>query len=133
MAAIVKSAKTAGFPDKPPLAIISGGETSVTISGKSYGRGGRNTEFVLALMKELKNCYGVGAIAVDSDGIDGTEDAAGAFLLSDSQFRAMENNLDLEEYLTKHDSYSFFKEMGDLFITGPTLTNVNDIRIILVN
>ena len=107
-----------------PAALISGGECTVTIRSDG-GRGGRCSEFLLALGIESG---GLWAIAADTDGIDGSEDNAGAVLTPDS----MRKNLDARAYLDRHDSYSFFRELGDLVVTGPTRTNVNDYRAILV-
>jgi hydroxypyruvate reductase len=107
-----------------PAALISGGECTVTIRGEG-GRGGRCSEFLLALGIESG---GLWAIAADTDGIDGSEDNAGAVLTPDS----MRINVDARAYLDRHDSYSFFRELGDLVVTGPTRTNVNDYRAILV-
>ena len=107
-----------------PAALISGGECTVTIRSDG-GRGGRCSEFLLALGIESG---GLWAIAADTDGIDGSEDNAGAVLTPES----MKKDLDARAYLDRHDSYSFFRELGDLVITGPTRTNVNDYRAILV-
>jgi hydroxypyruvate reductase len=111
-----------------PVLLLSGGETTVTIGREKPGRGGRNTEFLLSLAVALNGAKNIYAIAGDSDGIDGTEDAAGAVMGPDTLARG----LDAADYLRRHDSYSFFAGLGDLVITGPTLTNVNDIRAILV-
>lgn len=131
IASIVNTSLQYGHPVKGPAAIISGGETTVTVKG-SAGRGGRNTEFLLSLFNELKMGKSVYACAVDSDGIDGTEDAAGAFFTPDSFIKAKRLALVPQVYLDKHDSYSFFEHLDNLVVTGPTLTNVNDIRIILL-
>jgi glycerate 2-kinase len=111
-------------PWKPPVALISGGECTVTIRGEG-GRGGRCTEFLLSLGIETG---GVWAIAADTDGIDGSENNAGAVLSPGS----MKRGRDARALLAKHDSYGFFSALGDLVKTGPTLTNVNDYRAILV-
>ena len=110
--------------------LISGGETSVTVRGN--GRGGRNTEFLLALAIALGDQSAIHAIACDTDGIDGTEDNAGAWLRPDSLARARARGLNAPSLLDDNDSYGFFSALGDLFITGPTRTNVNDFRAILV-
>jgi hydroxypyruvate reductase len=115
-----------------PVVLLSGGETSVTIGAKKPGRGGRNTEFLLSLAVALIGSKNIYAIAGDSDGIDGTEDAAGAVIGPDSLARAAALGLDARAYLAGHDSYSFFAALGDLVITGPTFTNVNDIRAIFI-
>lgn len=129
MAGIAKSVKQHGAPVKGPAVLLSGGETTVTIGAGGAGRGGRNTEFLLSLACALKGESGIYAIAGDTDGIDGTEDAAGAIVTPDTLTRTERN---AREMLAAHDSYSFFAASGDLVITGPTLTNVNDIRAILV-
>jgi glycerate 2-kinase len=115
-----------------PKLLLSGGETTVTIGGTKPGRGGRNTEFLLSLALTLNGAQNIWALAADSDGIDGTEDAAGAIIGPDTLARANALGLDGEKFLAAHDSYSFFHALGDLVITGPTLTNVNDIRAILI-
>lgn len=114
-----------------PVAILSGGETTVTIGPEGAGRGGRNTEFLLSLAIALGDDNGRYAIACDTDGIDGTEDAAGAIITPDTLARGRALGLDAEEYLRRHDSYSYFDALGDLVRTGPTMTNVNDFRAIL--
>ncbi|MFK3712879.1 glycerate kinase [Leclercia adecarboxylata] len=129
MAGIAKSVKQHGLPVKGPAVLLSGGETTVTIGNAAAGRGGRNTEFLLALACALKGEEGIYAIAGDSDGIDGTEDAAGAIVTPDTLVRT---SLDAKAMLRGHDSYSYFAEAGDLVVTGPTLTNVNDIRVIVI-
>ncbi|MBZ0059625.1 MULTISPECIES: glycerate kinase [unclassified Leclercia] len=129
MAGIAKSVKQHGLPVKGPAVLLSGGETTVTIGDTGCGRGGRNTEFLLALACALKGEEGIYAIAGDSDGIDGTEDAAGAIVTPDTLSRT---TLDAKAMLRGHDSYSYFAALGDLVVTGPTLTNVNDIRVVVV-
>jgi hydroxypyruvate reductase len=113
-----------------PCVIISGGETGVTVRGN--GRGGRNAEYLLALAIALGGHPGIHAIACDTDGIDGTEDNAGALLSPDSLERARALGLNPRQLLDNNDGYGFFSELGDLIITGPTRTNVNDFRAILV-
>jgi hydroxypyruvate reductase len=110
--------------------ILSGGETTVTVRGK--GRGGRNTEYLLALAIALNGAERIHAIACDSDGIDGTEDNAGAIIGPDTLRRAASLGVDAQSALARNDSYGFFAATGDLVITGPTRTNVNDFRAILV-
>jgi len=124
MAALVHEIRSRGAPWKPPVALISGGECTVTITGDE-GRGGRCAEFLLSLGIETD---GVWAIACDTDGIDGSEDNAGAILTPDSTRRGR----DAKAMLSRHDSYGFFAAVGDLIVTGPTRTNVNDYRAILV-
>ena len=96
------------------------------------GKGGRNTEFLLSLAIALSGVAGIWALAGDTDGIDGSEEAAGAIVTPDTVARARMKDLDADEYLKAFDSYSFFRALGDLVITGPTLTNVNDIRAIFI-
>lgn len=132
MAGIAQSVKRYGQPLKGPAVLLSGGETTVTVSDGAAGKGGRNTEFLLGLACALRGEGGIWAIAGDSDGIDGTEDAAGAIIYPDSLARGNASGLDAYRYLNAHDSYSYFHAIDDLLITGPTLTNVNDIRIILI-
>jgi hydroxypyruvate reductase len=112
---------------KGPAALISGGECTVTLHGED-GRGGRCAEFLLALGVELDGAANIWGIAADTDGIDGSEDNAGAILAPDSVRR----NTEGKRLLEKHDSYGFFQSLGDLVVTGPTRTNVNDYRAILV-
>lgn len=115
--------------------LISGGETTVTVdtSTGTPGRGGRNCEYLLALAIALDGAPGIHALACDTDGIDGTEDAAGAFIDPETLTRAAALGMDANLMLEGHDSYTFFKRLGDLIITGPTRTNVNDFRAILVS
>lgn len=118
----------------PPGVLISGGETTVTVDDSTPpgGRGGRNCEYLLALALALDGAPNIHALACDTDGIDGTEDAAGAFISPDTIDRARDAGLDPAAMLRDHDSYSFFERLGDLIVTGPTRTNVNDFRAILV-
>lgn len=132
MAAIAKSVKKHGSPLRPPAVLLSGGETSVTLGDARSGKGGRNTEFLLSLAIALSGVPGIWALAGDTDGIDGSEEAAGAIVTPDTIARARKRDLDANGYLKAFDSYSFFHALGDLVITGPTLTNVNDIRAILI-
>jgi hydroxypyruvate reductase len=114
----------------PPAVLLSGGETTVTMRGN--GRGGRNSEFLLGLAATLDGAPGIAAIACDTDGIDGSEDNAGAIVYPDSVQRAASRGLSVKEALAQNDGYGFFAALGDLVVTGPTLTNVNDFRAILV-
>jgi hydroxypyruvate reductase len=114
-----------------PAALISGGECTVTIKGEG-GRGGRCSEFLLSLGIELEGAQNVWAIAADTDGIDGSQDNAGTLLAPDSLERARAQGLDPRKFLAGNDSYAFFSALGDLVITGPTRTNVNDYRAILI-
>lgn len=129
-AAIAHDARRRIGSSGPPLLILSGGETSVTVAGS--GRGGRNTEFLLGLAVALAGAPGVYALAADSDGLDGAQDNAGAVLGPDSLRRAHELGLDAAALLDDNDSHRFFATLGDLVTTGPTRTNVNDIRAVLV-
>jgi glycerate 2-kinase len=113
-----------------PAVLLSGGETTVTVGGK--GRGGRNVEFLLALAVALDGAEGIWALACDTDGIDGTEDNAGAILYPDSIARAATQGVSAKAALADNDGYGFFAAIEDLVVTGPTLTNVNDFRAILV-
>ena len=119
-----------GQPAPPPCVLLSGGETTVTVRGK--GRGGRNVEFLLALTVALNGHANIFALAGDTDGVDGTEDNAGALVAPDTLARAAKLGLDAKSYLADNDGYSFFSAIGDLVVTGPTLTNVNDFRAILI-
>lgn len=132
MAGIALSASRKGLPVKGPAVLLSGGETTVTIGKGPAGKGGRNTEFLLSLALTLKGADGIWAIAGDSDGIDGVEDAAGAAVTPDTLARMREAGVDPRQSLVSHDSYTAFRAAGDLVVTGPTLTNVNDIRAILI-
>ena len=129
-AAITRQLRTHAHPMKPPVALISGGETTVTIRGK--GRGGRCTEFLLSLAIELDGLARVYALAADTDGIDGSEDNAGALLAPDTLERASRAGLSPRALLADNDGYGFFSALEDLVVTGPTRTNVNDYRIILI-
>ncbi len=125
--------QVAGFdqPAPAPCVLLSGGETTVTVKGN--GRGGRNAEFLLALAVALDGDAGISAIAGDTDGIDGTEDNAGAVLLPDTLLRAAAKGISAKALLANNDGYSFFQALGDLVVTGPTLTNVNDFRAIVID
>jgi hydroxypyruvate reductase len=113
-----------------PFVLISGGETTVTVRGK--GRGGRNTEFLAGLAARLGGAAGIFAIAGDTDGIDGSEDNAGAIVTPDTLARGRSLGRDINAALDGNDVYPYFEALGDLVVTGPTLTNVNDFRAILV-
>ncbi|WP_423212484.1 glycerate kinase type-2 family protein [Paracoccus yeei] len=132
MAGIARSAALHGLPVGAPAVLLSGGETTVTIGSAKPGKGGRNTEFLLALAVALDGQPGIHALSGDTDGIDGSEDAAGAIVTPDTLARARAAGLDPRAMLAGHDSYSLFARIGDLVSTGPTLTNVNDFRAILV-
>ncbi len=130
MAGVARQCAAHGQPAPAPCVLISGGETTVTVRGR--GRGGRNAEFLLGLAAALEGHAGIHAIACDTDGIDGTEDNAGALLSPDTLSRAALCGLDARDRLADNDGYGFFAALGDLVVTGPTLTNVNDFRAILV-
>lgn len=129
-AALVRQIRGQGEPFKPPVALISGGECTVTVRGD--GRGGRCTEFLLSLALELGGMANVHALACDTDGIDGSEDNAGAVLAPDALVRAAAAGVSAKRLLANNDGYSFFETLDDLVVTGPTRTNVNDFRAILV-
>ena len=132
LAGIGRSTALYGQPLAAPAVLLSGGEATVTIGPDGAGKGGRNTESLLAMALALAGQKGVWALAADSDGIDGTEDAAGAIITPDTLVRARDRQLDPRAFLRAHDSYSFFAALDDLVMTGPTGTNVNDIRVMLV-
>ncbi len=132
MAGIAHSVRSHGHPLPPPCVLLSGGETTVTIGQGPAGRGGRNTAFLLGLAVALRGASGIWALAGDTDGIDGTEDAAGAIVTPSTLTRARGMGLDPRAVLSAHDSYGLFDAVGDLVRTGPTLTNVNDLRAVLV-
>jgi glycerate 2-kinase len=128
MAGVALSVKRQGHPARAPCVLLSGGETTVTIGKDKPGRGGRNTEFLLSTALGLRGATGIWGLAGDTDGIDGTEDAAGAVITPDTLQRFAK----AADFLARHDSYAYFSALGDLVITGPTLTNVNDFRAILI-
>jgi hydroxypyruvate reductase len=128
LAGLVREIQKYKAPFKPPVALISGGECTVTLRAEG-GRGGRCSEFLLSLGLEAE---GVWAVAADTDGIDGSEDNAGALLTPETAERARTRDLDPRQFLARHDSYGFFSALGDLMMTGPTRTNVNDYRAVLV-
>jgi len=129
--AIAQEIVTSGQPLKPPACIISGGETTVTIRGP--GKGGRNQEFSLVAALELEGWPGITALSCGTDGTDGPTDAAGAIADSDSLRRGAELGLSASEFLEANDSYHFFAPLNDLVISGPTGTNVMDLRLFLVS
>lgn len=131
MAGIARAVAAHGTPAPAPAVLLSGGETTVTIRDRA-GRGGRNTEFLLSLALSLRGHPGIHALAADTDGIDGTEDAAGALIGPDLLARAAAQGLTPRRALDDHDSHTLFDATGDLLRTGPTLTNVNDFRAILI-
>ncbi len=132
-ASIARSVARHGAPFARPCVILSGGETTVTVaSGCTPGRGGRGTEFLLSLSLALQGEPGIWALAADTDGVDGSEDNAGAWLSPDLLDRAAGAGLRPRAILEAHDAYSLFEATGDLLVSGPTYTNVNDLRAILV-
>ena len=129
------TAKGTGAFEKPCV-ILSGGETTVTLkplrAGAAKGRGGRAGEFCMGLALGLQGQSGVYALAADTDGIDGIEDNAGAYVAPDTLQRATAKGMKLDEYLDRNDAYGYFDALGDLVVTGPTYTNVNDFRALLI-
>ena len=117
-------------PWPAPVALISGGECTVTVKGT--GRGGRCTEFLLALAVALDGAQNIHALAADTDGIDGSENNAGAWLAPDTLMRAAGRKLNAQTLLDNNDGYGFFSALDELVVTGPTRTNVNDYRVLLV-
>jgi glycerate 2-kinase len=128
---IIKEVLKSGHPVPPPTCILSGGETTVVVRGK--GLGGRNQEFALALAPQIAACTGVVALSAGTDGTDGPTDAAGAIVDDTTIKRAEALGLDYRRYLEANDAYRFFKQTGELLFTGPTNTNVMDMRVILVS
>jgi len=130
MAGIAKQVKRHQQPAPAPCVLLSGGETTVTVRGQ--GKGGRNVEFLLALAVALQEEAGIHALAADTDGIDGSQPVAGAFIGPDTLSKAHERGLSARHYLEDNDAHQFFKLLGDQLITGPTLTNVNDFRAVFI-
>lgn len=131
MAAMAREVRARARPFTPPVALLSGGETTVTLRGKS-GRGGRNSEFLLAFALAIEGLEGIAAMAADTDGIDGSEDNAGAFADGQSAARMRAAGIDPAGALARNDAWGAFAAAGDLLLTGPTGTNVNDLRVILI-
>ncbi|WP_064574691.1 glycerate kinase type-2 family protein [Cupriavidus gilardii] len=129
-AALARQVSQRGQPWRKPCVLLSGGETTVTVRGN--GRGGRNAEFLLSLAVALDGLPGVHAIAADTDGIDGSEDNAGALLSPDTLERAAARGVSARARLADNDGYGFFAALDDLIVTGPTRTNVNDFRAMLI-
>jgi hydroxypyruvate reductase len=130
-AAIAREIARRGRPFAPPVLVLSGGETTVTLRGPG-GRGGRNTEFLLSFALGIEGLPGIVAMAADTDGIDGSEDNAGAFADGTTGARLRAAGHDPAALLAGHDAWGAFAAAGDLFVPGPTGTNVNDFRAILV-
>ena len=131
-AALARQIQKHHHPLKPPVAIISGGECTVTIRNAGQGRGGRCSEFLLSLAIELNEQENIFAIACDTDGIDGSEENAGAYLEPGSLARARALGVQAKPQLAMNDAYGFFSPLDDLVVTGPTRTNVNDFRAIII-
>ena len=135
-AALARAVARRGEPFARPCVILSGGETTVTVkprpAGAERGKGGRAGEFCMGLAQALQGQPGVFALAADTDGIDGMEDNAGAFVAPDTLARARGQGMKVDAFLERNDAYGFFAALGDLVISGPTHTNVNDFRAILV-
>jgi hydroxypyruvate reductase len=129
-AGIAAHAADRGQPFTAPCVLLSGGETTVTVRGK--GRGGRNVEFLLALALALDGHPRIHALAGDTDGVDGQEEIAGAVMGPDTLASAFRQGLKPRDMLAENDAHSFFQALGDSIVTGPTLTNVNDFRAILI-
>ena len=130
MAGIAKQVARHGQPAEVPCVLLSGGETTVTIRGD--GRGGRNVEFLLSLALALDGHQGIYALAADTDGVDGQEEIAGAQISPDTLERARKSGINMADELVNNNGHGFFEALGDSVITGPTLTNVNDFRAILI-
>jgi hydroxypyruvate reductase len=130
-AALARAVARRGQPFAKPCVILSGGETTVTVAQKG-GRGGRAGEFLLGCAIALQGEPGVHVIAADTDGIDGVEDNAGAIVTPDTLARGVQRGLKAQEFLDRNDAYNFFAPLGDLVVTGPTFTNVNDFRALLI-
>jgi glycerate 2-kinase len=135
-AALARAVARTGEPFAKPCVILSGGETTVTVrqapQGSAPGRGGRAGEFCLGLAQGLQGEARVWGLAADTDGIDGMEDNAGAFVAPDTLARASEQGMKIDQHLARNDAYGYFSALGDLLVTGPTHTNVNDFRAVLV-
>jgi len=131
-AALARSVSRSGTPFGKPCVILSGGETTVTVKSKG-GRGGRASEFLLGCAIALQGQSGVHVLAADTDGIDGVEDNAGAIVTPDTIARALARGMKAQEYLDRNDAFGFFAPLNDLVVPGPTFTNVNDFRAVLVS
>ena len=136
-AALARAVAQRGAPFERPCVLLSGGETTVTVrprpEGAPKGRGGRAGEFCMGLAQALQGQSGVWALAADTDGIDGVEDNAGAIVTPDTLARGRAQGLRLDDHLDRNDAYGYFSALGDLVVTGPTHTNVNDFRVLLIS
>ena len=136
-AALARAVAQRGAPFARPCVLLSGGETTVTVrprpEGVAKGRGGRAGEFCMGLAQALQGQSGVWALAADTDGIDGVEDNAGAIVTPDTLARGRAQGLRLDDHLDRNDAYGYFSALGDLVVTGPTHTNVNDFRVLLIS
>lgn len=130
-AELALACKAGNGPANGPCVILSGGETTVTMTG--HGRGGRNTEYLLGVAERLAGAEGISAVACDTDGVDGSEDNAGAFIDPSTCARAEAAGLSVAQALANNDAYTLFDNIGDLLVTGPTYTNVNDFRAVIVS
>jgi hydroxypyruvate reductase len=135
-AALARAAAKGTGAFEKPCVILSGGETTVTVkalrNGAAKGRGGRAGEFCMGLALALQGQSGVYALAADTDGIDGVEDNAGAFVAPDTLLRATAQGLKIDDHLDRNDAYGYFSPLADLVVTGPTHTNVNDFRALFI-
>jgi glycerate-2-kinase len=131
-AGVARSIARFGIPVKPSAILLSGGEVTVTLTGEEAGRGGPNQEFLLGLALGLDSHVGIHALACDTDGMDGSEPVAGAMIHPDTLKRAALHRLSIRDALKTHNSYEFFTELADTVTTGPTYTNINDFRAILI-
>ncbi|PZS39477.1 MAG: glycerate kinase, partial [Pseudonocardiales bacterium] len=130
LAGIARQVRRHSQPAPPPCVLLSGGETTVTVRGS--GRGGRNVELLLSLALALRGAEHVHAIACDTDGVDGLEEVAGALIGPDTLHRGKQLGVDAAAALADNDGHGFFVTLGDQVVTGPTLTNVNDFRAVLI-
>lgn len=134
-AAVARQVRTRGQPFRSPVVLLSGGETTVTLSadGRRCGKGGRNTEFLLGFALGVDGLDGVWALAADTDGIDGSQENAGAWADGSTVARLRDRGLDARDLLARNDAYTAFAALGDLVVTGPTRTNVNDFRAVMIS
>ena len=130
LAGIARQVALHDQPVRRPGVLLSGGETTVTLTGS--GQGGPNTELLLAMAIALDGHPGITALACDTDGIDGAAEVAGAVITPDTLPRARQRGLEPREFLASHNAHPFFEGLGDQVVTGPTLTNVNDFRAVLI-